>query len=91
MTAADLRASTSLPPGLSSLLRALWHEAHGDWHLAHSLVQDLEGPEAARVHAYLHRAEGDEFNAGYWYRRAGRAPFTGSLEEEWAELAALFL
>lgn len=38
------------------------------------------------VHAYLHRREGDAANAGYWYRRAGRQPFRGTLEEEWTAL-----
>ena len=39
-----------------------------------------------RLHAYLHRKEGDAFNAGYWYRRAKTEVFTGSLDEEWARL-----
>lgn len=39
-----------------------------------------------RVHAYLHRKEGDPSNAAYWYRRAGIGPFTGSLAEEWETL-----
>jgi len=25
------------------------------------------------VHAYLHRKEGDQGNAAYWYARAGKA------------------
>lgn len=41
---------------------------------------------AAAVHAYLHRKEGDIWNANYWYRTAGRKPFAGSLEEEWQAL-----
>ena len=38
------------------------------------------------VHAYLHRKEGDEPNAGYWYRRAGREFHRATLEEEWQAL-----
>jgi hypothetical protein len=45
----------------------------------------------AWVHAYLHRVEGDLANAGYWYRRAGRAEAKGPLEAEWAEIAAALL
>jgi hypothetical protein len=39
------------------------------------------------VHAYLHRKEGDQDNAGYWYRRVRKPPATVSLDEEWEELA----
>ena len=41
----------------------------------------------AAVHAFLHREEGVQWNAEYWYRQAGRPPFTGSLEDEWVALA----
>ena len=84
LTPEDLRQLTAtdaatLPP----LLHALWHDAHGDWASAHALAQDVDTPDGARVHAYLHRKEGDTFNANYWYRRAGQHPFTGPLEDEW--------
>ena len=61
------------PPGLAPLLQALWHERRGDWERAHAIAQDIEGVDAAWVHAYLHRREGDYGNAGYWYRHARRA------------------
>jgi len=76
-----------LPP----LLRALWLEAHGDWDRAHSITQEIETTDAAWVHAYLHRKEGDSFNAGYWYGRAGRPASTGSLHAEWTALASHLL
>ncbi len=91
MTPEDLRNSTAAatpPDGLPPLLRALWHDARGDWDRAHALAQDLETPDAALVHAYLHRKEGDLDNARYWYSRAGRRPATGSLDEEWTAIAA---
>ncbi|MBC29275.1 MAG: hypothetical protein CMH48_00375 [Muricauda sp.] len=63
-------------------LRALWFDAKGDWHAAHDLVDQLSDAMAKWVHAYLHRKEGDEWNARYWYRKAGK-PFPEiSLEEE---------
>ena len=78
----------STPPGdLSLELEALWSDAKGDWEGAHRLVQDLETPESAWVHAYLHRKEGDLSNAGYWYRRAGKPPKSGPLDDEWEEIA----
>jgi len=69
------------------VLRALWLARRGDWEAAHGLVAAEQSPEAAWVHAYLHRVEGDESNARYWYRRAGRPEQDGDLEVEWGELA----
>ena len=63
--------------------KALEADKSGNWTKAHELVQDLSTAEAAWIHAYLHRKEGDRFNAGYWYNRAGRPYFEGSLEAEW--------
>lgn len=59
----------------------------GDWDGAHELVQDDPSPEAAWVHAHLHRVEGDLSNARYWYRRAGRPESTASLDHERREIA----
>ena len=73
------------------MLLALWHDAHGDWHEAHRVAQDEDDENGAWVHAYLHRKEGDSANAGYWYRRAGRSPARGSLEEEWGAIVATLL
>lgn len=71
-------------------LEALRLLAGGDWEAAHALVQDDVTPEAAWVHAHLHRVEGDLGNAGYWYRRAGKPVASGDLDEERrAILAAL--
>ncbi len=79
--------------GWSSSLRALWHDRRGEWETAHVCVQDESSREAAWVHAYLHRKEGDQGNAEYWYRRAGRpaVPRGASLEEEWASLVRALL
>ncbi len=66
--------------------KALEEEQAGNWNLAHELVQDLPDSKAAWVHAYLHRKEGDDFNAGYWYRRAQRDFPKVSLHREWEEL-----
>lgn len=54
------------------LLRALWLGLRGDWAPAHEIAQADDGPDAAWVHAWLHRVEGDTPNAAYRYRRAGR-------------------
>ena len=46
-------------PEFNVFQQALWHEGKGDWHAAHDLINDLTSTEAAWVHAYLHRKEGD--------------------------------
>lgn len=76
-----------LPPDAPPLLRALWHDAAGDWEGAHRLAQEVESADGAWVHAYLHRKEGDIGNAHYWYRRAGRPAATGTLGDEWRAIA----
>ena len=79
------------PAGLSPAVEALWHERHGAWDLAHKIAQDIPGPEGAWVHAYLHRREGDESNAAYWYRQAGKPVMRGSLDDEWRAMAEALL
>ena len=75
------------PAGIPVLLLALWHDAKGNWEAAHDIAQSKEGTKSYdRLHAYLHRVEGDTWNAGYWYRRAGADVFLGTLQEEWASL-----
>jgi hypothetical protein len=94
MTVDELRDSLARaepPADLSPLLRALWLDGRGDWNGAHAIAQDDSSKEAAWVHAYLHRKEGDHGNAAYWYAQARRAPFSGSLEEEWATLASTLI
>ena len=74
------------PAGISLVLQALWHDAQENWEEAHRLIQDEPGILPGRIHAYLHRKEGDQFNAGYWYRKAGVNPFSGSFQAEWEML-----
>ncbi len=77
----------SSPAGLAPCLRALWYDARGDWDAAHGIVQALDDVMAARIHAYLHRKQGDDWNARYWHRRAGSAfPEGMGLEAEWESL-----
>lgn len=75
------------PAGIHPVLLALWHDANGHWEQAHDIAQSREGePPYDRLHAYLHRKEGDRFNANYWYRRTGASFFEGPLADEWAAL-----
>ncbi len=79
------------PADAGPALAALWWARKGEWDKAHRLVMDEGGREAAWVHAYLHRVEGDLDNARYWYRQARRPAASGALEEEWKAIAAALL
>lgn len=80
------------PEGLPLLLEALWQDAHDNWEAAHDIAQLKEGTQDYdRLHAYLHRKEGDSWNANYWYQRAKVKPFKGTLDEEWRMLVAYYL
>jgi hypothetical protein len=74
------------PEGLSPLLLALWYDAKGNWDKSHDTISEIESRDAAAVHAYLHRKEGDLWNADYWYTRAGKARKNIPLPAEWNEL-----
>lgn len=68
-------------------LIAIWHDQNGEWDEAHRIVQNMEDRTACRIHAYLHRKEGDISNSQYWYDRAG-IPYNDqiSLDEEVADI-----
>ncbi len=76
----------SPPEHWSPCLKSLWYDANANWNTAHSLVDGSKEPMADAIHAYLHRKEGDEWNAGYWYRIAKRPFFEGSFEQEFQQL-----
>jgi hypothetical protein len=91
---AGFRASLSGAAPASQLappLAGLWWAAKGDWDRAHKIVQDDPSREAAWVHAYLHRVEGDLGNAGYWYRQAGQPVAKDNLEDEWERIASALI
>jgi hypothetical protein len=75
----------------NSLLRALWYDKKGSWEEAHNIAQDVHTKDGSWIHAYLHRKEGDNGNAGYWYHRAGKKMPTNSLDDEWTQLVKHFL
>jgi hypothetical protein len=91
---ADFRDSLSgaaPAPDLEAPLRGLWWAAKDQWDNAHRIVQDESSADAAWVHAYLHRVEGDLGNAGYWYRQAGQPIAKDSLETEWERIVSTLL
>jgi len=64
-------------------LKAGGWKTGADWDWAHEICQKHEGQaDFDWVHALCHRIEGDNWNAGYWYRRAGRPVADGSFADE---------
>jgi hypothetical protein len=91
VSTADFKASLAAAapaPELAPPLAAMWWAAKGDWDAAHKIVQDEDTADAAWVHAYLHRVEGDLGNADYWYRRASKPQAKDSLEAEWERIVS---
>jgi hypothetical protein len=83
--------ATEPPAGLSLSLAGLWWDAKGDWTRAHESAQQDEGKDGSWVHAYLHRKEGDQGNAAYWYNRAGKSVCRESLDQEWIGIVRALL
>lgn len=51
---------------------------------AHDICQRHEGVMPFDwIHALVHRIEGDDANAAYWYRCAGKTRHPGTISEEW--------
>ena len=79
-------SQTSPPAKLTQALAGLWWDAKGDWTRAHESAQQDEGADGSWVHAYLHRKEGDNGNAAYWYSRAGKPVCREPLDAEWLSI-----
>ena len=84
-------SGTAPASGLEPPLAALWWAAKGEWDKAHTIVMNEATADAAWVHAYLHRVEGDLGNAGYWYRQAGQPVAKDTLEAEWERIVSALL
>ncbi|WP_423148336.1 hypothetical protein [Rubrolithibacter danxiaensis] len=92
LTAFKESLSGNNPPANASVyLQALWYDAKDNWKKAHSLIENLSDKDAAWIHAYLHRKEGDTWNADYWYNRAARKRPSITLDLEWEQLSDYFL
>jgi len=91
ITFSETLSENEPPAGSSVYLQALWWDANGNWEKAHQLIQDLPDKNAAWIHAYLHRKEGDIWNADYWYNRAGKKRPALSLTEEWKAITETLL
>jgi hypothetical protein len=87
----EICAQEAPPEELNPLLTAMWRDFRGDWDTAHSLAQDVPTSDGSWVHAYLHRKEGDQANASYWYSRAGKSKPDINLEKEWEQISRVLI
>ena len=53
---------------------------------AHESAQQDEGKNGSWVYAYMHRKEGDQGNAAYWYSRTGKPVCREPLDPEWLSI-----
>jgi hypothetical protein len=91
---ASVQASEESPQSLSGLMLALWHAKKcagsarsSHWTAAHDIAQDVHTPDGSWVHALLHLIEGDQWNADYWFAKAGRpSRKPEQVEALWAEI-----
>src|SRR5688500_12446994 len=81
----------TIPSSLGPELQSLWYDCLNNWNKAHDIAQDIPDKNGSWIHAYLHRKEGDKWNANYWYQKAGKTMPSYSLEKEWEELVRYFL
>lgn len=84
-------AEDTPPADWPEVLKALWYDARGNWEASHDIAQEMGNTLGSWLHAYLHRKEGDEFNAGYWYRQAGRPFCNRTLNQEHREMVEFVL
>lgn len=67
-------------------IRALQLASQGCWDDAHAMVQSASDRLSCLIHGYLHRLEGDQGNASYWYQRGGEDLTANALKVEWQRL-----
>ena len=91
MTFIELKLLKDYPKNLSQLLQAMWHDYQGNWETSHNIAQEINTRNGSWVHAYLHRKEGDQSNAHYWYHKAGENMPAITLEKEWEVIAKILL
>ncbi|WP_020568277.1 hypothetical protein [Neolewinella persica] len=79
------------PEGCRTEIAAIWWLKNRNWQLAHDLIDEAPGRDAAWIHALLHRMEGDQPMASYWYARAGRSAPENTIGQELALMMDHFL
>jgi len=82
---------SNVPADWPEGLKVIWFDAKGDWESSHNIAQDMYNALGSWLHAYLHRKEGDRFNAGYWYRQAGKNYPSTTLDAELQEIVEFIL
>ena len=93
MTAAELKTATqAAAEAVSPEALSLWHAKQGNWDAAHNIAQDIPTKMGSWIHALLHVIEGDQWNADYWFAKAGK-PSRGpkEIDKLWDEIAGVVL
>jgi hypothetical protein len=92
MTPAELASANVLPASRSLEAQSLWYTKHGNWEAAHNIAQDIHTPMGSWIHALLHLIEGDQWNADYWFSKAGKpSRKPEDMDALWDEIAGQVL
>ena len=65
---------------------SLWYIKKNNWKKAHNIIQELSSKVSFWIHAHLHRIEGDNSNANYWYGRCFKNTSHLSINDEYDEI-----
>ena len=88
----SIESDASPPTDLSPELKSMWYAGKGDWEASHNIAQDIPSKTGSWIHAHLHLVEGDTWNAGYWYTKAGKPARTAEeIPAEWEQIVTALL
>ncbi|GLR15704.1 hypothetical protein [Portibacter lacus] len=93
MTINEFKSKCELPGQVfdDEILQSLYLIKQDNWDAAHNIAQDNHSKYGSLVHGLLHRIEGDQWNASYWYRQAGEPDLSGSIDELWEYIAKKYI
>ena len=77
----------TLPSGLGAVAVGTLYLRHGHLETAHIISQDISSPYVDRLHAIMHRKEGDYSNSRYWCIRAGGNELYSHIDDEFSPQA----
>ena len=69
------------------ILQSLYLIKQNEWEKSHNIAQDIYTNFGSIVHGLLHRIEGDDWNAKYWFSQGSYSGFHSTIDQEWDNIA----